>query len=347
MPNLCATLRFSTAGLPEPARVRAVRELHVSERAILSGNLDPIEPLEPLPGCPLDVDLTKRTLPGLAVVAGEFCGLRHAICRRGAPANGGDDLFLVANVRGCCTVRQRDRELQVEDGEAFLATRDETTIAVMRPTPAFWVGCRVPREPVALLLGRLSDMPISAVPRDTEALRLFITYASAIAGTLPLATAELQRLAAYHIHDLLAAIVRAARDGRSIAEGRGIAAARLCAIMRDIEAHIGDGDLSVGKIAGRHRITPRYVHKLFENEGLTFSSFVLGQRLSRAHRMLSDPCRADRNISTIAFAVGFGDLSYFNRAFRRHYGVTPSEVKQSSASADTPSIASQRPRSAM
>ena len=27
MPNLCATLRFSTAGLPKPARVRAVREL--------------------------------------------------------------------------------------------------------------------------------------------------------------------------------------------------------------------------------------------------------------------------------------------------------------------------------
>jgi AraC-like DNA-binding protein len=46
--------------------------------------------------------------------------------------------------------------------------------------------------------------------------------------------------------------------------------------------------------------------------------------------MLSDPRLADRKISEIAFAVGFGDLSYFNRAFRRHYVVTPSEVKQSS-----------------
>jgi AraC-like DNA-binding protein len=233
-------------------------------------------------------------------------------------------------------VRQGERELQIEDGEAVLATRDETTIAIMRPTPAFWVGCRVPREPVALLLGRLGDMPISTVPRDNEALRLFITYASAIAGALPLATADMQRLAACHVHDLLAAIVRAGHDGRSIAEGRGIAAARLSAIMRDIEAHIGDGDLTTGKIARRHRITPRYVHKLFENEGLTFSSFVLGQRLSRAHRMLSDPCRADRNIATVAFAVGFGDLSYFNRTFRRHYGVTPGEVRQSAAAPASP-----------
>ena len=67
--------------------------------------------------------------------------------------------------------------------------------------------------------------------------------------------------------------------------------------MADISEHLGDGDLSVAEIAIRHRVTPRYIHKLFENEGLTFSSFVLGQRLSRAHRILSDPHLADRNIS--------------------------------------------------
>jgi len=100
--------------------------------------------------------------------------------------------------------------------------------------------------------------------------------------------------------------------------------------MTDICAHLSDGELSVVEVAQRQRMTPRYVHKLFENEGLTFSSFVMGQRLARAHRMLSDPRLADQNISAIVFAVGFGDLSYFNRAFRRCYGVTPGEVKQSS-----------------
>ena len=64
--------------------------------------------------------------------------------------------------------------------------------------------------------------------------------------------------------------------------------------MTDIGANLGDGNLSVAEVARRHRVTPRYIHKLFENEGLTFSSFVVGQRLSRAHRMLSDPRLADR-----------------------------------------------------
>jgi AraC-like DNA-binding protein len=167
-------------------------------------------------------------------------------------------------------------------------------------------------------------------------LSLLVTYASAIAEALPLATSELQRLAVSHMHDLLAATIRATRGGRAIAEGRGIAAARLRSIIKDISARLADGDLSVVEIARRHRVTPRYVYKLFENEGLTFSSFVLGQRLSRAHRILSDPLLADRNISSVAFDVGFGDLSYFNRAFRKRYAATPTEIRRSAIRADPP-----------
>jgi AraC-like DNA-binding protein len=105
-------------------------------------------------------------------------------------------------------------------------------------------------------------------------------------------------------------------------------------MMADINANLGDDDLSVVEVAIRHRVTPRYVHKLFENEGLTFSSFVLGQRLSRVHRILSDPHLADRNISSVAFDVGFGDLSYFNRTFRRRYAATPTEIRQSAMRID-------------
>jgi AraC-like DNA-binding protein len=32
-------------------------------------------------------------------------------------------------------------------------------------------------------------------------------------------------------------------------------------------------------------------------------------------------------VSSIALDAGFGDISYFNRAFRRRYGATPSDVR--------------------
>lgn len=323
--DVCATLRFSTAGMPEATRARAVRDLHLHERTILSAKLEPIEPIEPLPDCPLHVDLTKRTLPGLAVVSGTLSGLRHAIRPSGA---GADDLLLGINVLGCSMARQHDRDLMLRDGDAFFATRGVTGFTIIRPTPVRFIGCRVPREAVAPLVGRLDDTPIRLVPHRTEVLTLLVTYSNAIAHAMPLATPELQRLAVTHMHDLIAAIVGATRDGQEIAEGRGIAAARLRAIMADISSNLGDGDLGVAEIARRHRVTPRYIHKLFESEGLTFSTFVLGKRLSRAHRILSDPRFADRNISSVAYDVGFGDLSYFNRTFRRRYAATPTDIRQ-------------------
>jgi len=54
---------------------------------------------------------------------------------------------------------------------------------------------------------------------------------------------------------------------------------------------------------------------------------VLGQRLARAHRLLTDPRRTERTLTAIAFEVGFSDLSYFNRAFRRRFGATPSDAR--------------------
>jgi AraC-like DNA-binding protein len=329
VPDTCATLRFSTAGMPEERRAQAVRELHLRERPILSAKLEPIEPLEPLEDFPLHVDLTKRTLPGLAIVSGTLSGLRHAVRPSGAVENGADDLLLGINVRGCSMASQRARDLTLRDGDAFFATRDETGFTITRPTPVRFIGCRLPRQAIAPLVGRLDDTPIRLVEPGTEALTLLVAYASAIADAMPLATPELQRLAVTHMHDLVAATIGATRDGRAIAEGRGIAAARLRAIMADINANLGDGDLSVAEVANRHRVTPRYVHMLFERQGLSFSGFVLGQRLTRAYRLLSDPHFADRNISSLAFDVGFNDLSYFNRMFRRRFLATPTDIRQS------------------
>jgi AraC-like DNA-binding protein len=82
--------------------------------------------------------------------------------------------------------------------------------------------------------------------------------------------------------------------------------------------------------AARHQVTPRYIQKLFESEGTTLTDHVLEQRLARAYRLLSNPRHAAEKISAIAFDCGFGDLSYFYRSFRRHYGATPSDVRAQS-----------------
>lgn len=63
------------------------------------------------------------------------------------------------------------------------------------------------------------------------------------------------------------------------------------------------------------------------DERTTLSQYVRSRRLARVHRMLTDPRHDHRTIVSIAYDAGFGDLSTFNREFRRHFGATPSEVR--------------------
>ncbi len=115
--------------------------------------------------------------------------------------------------------------------------------------------------------------------------------------------------------------------GAATANCRDIRASRLKVIKADILENIGD-ELTVTAVALRQGITPRYIHMLFESEGVTFSEYVLGQRLIHAFGMISDPHFVGLNITTVAFASGFGDLSYFNRTFRCCFGTTPSKLRK-------------------
>jgi AraC-like DNA-binding protein len=143
-----------------------------------------------------------------------------------------------------------------------------------------------------------------------------------------IATPEMRQLIVAQLCDLIAVTLGATRNATAVAEGRGIRAARLRAIKSDIEEHLAHGDLSPAAVARRQRISDSYIRKLFEGEGTSFSEFVLVRRLVRAHRMLTDQRWTDRSIAQIAFEAGFGDLSYFNRTFKRFYGTPPSEIRR-------------------
>jgi AraC-like DNA-binding protein len=107
----------------------------------------------------------------------------------------------------------------------------------------------------------------------------------------------------------------------------GIRAVRLHAIKSDILENLRQLSFSIHGVASRHGITVNYVRQLFAAEGITFTEFVLQKRLAAADLMLRDPRYADRNISAIAFEAGFGDVSYFNRIFRRRFGVKPADAR--------------------
>jgi len=59
-----------------------------------------------------------------------------------------------------------------------------------------------------------------------------------------------------------------------------------------------------------------------------FSAFVNGYRLAEVEAALADPGQAEVPILTIALDAGFGSIGPFNRAFKAHTGLTPTEYRR-------------------
>jgi AraC-like DNA-binding protein len=166
------------------------------------------------------------------------------------------------------------------------------------------------------------------IPRHTEALSLLAGYAGALLDEESLEAPELRRAVVAHVHDLVALTLGATRDAADVAVSRGVRAARLRSAKAYIIQNSSRRDLSIGAVAAHLGVTPRYVQRLFEGEGGTFSAFLLGRRLARAYRMLTEPRFAYSAVGAIAYDVGFNDLSYFNRCFKQHYGATPRDIRE-------------------
>jgi AraC-like DNA-binding protein len=81
-------------------------------------------------------------------------------------------------------------------------------------------------------------------------------------------------------------------------------------------------------VARAHGLSSRQAQRFFAHSDTTFTEFVLAERLSLAHRLLNEPRFRHRKISDIAYSTGFGDLSYFNREFRRRFGDSPSAIRK-------------------
>jgi AraC-like DNA-binding protein len=99
-------------------------------------------------------------------------------------------------------------------------------------------------------------------------------------------------------------------------------------ILEYIESHLSAADLTPTRIAAALHMTPRNLHYLFASEGETVARYILRRRLEESVRALTCVPPQQRTLTEIALDLGFGSVTHFGRAFRRCYGVTPSEYRR-------------------
>lgn len=100
--------------------------------------------------------------------------------------------------------------------------------------------------------------------------------------------------------------------------------------LRYIEGHLKDPDLNVQMIAQVLQTSPRQLQREFAATGTTPTAYIRQKRLEQACNMLVErkKSQSEVQISSIAFATGFNDISYFNRVFREAFGCAPGQYAQ-------------------
>lgn len=96
-------------------------------------------------------------------------------------------------------------------------------------------------------------------------------------------------------------------------------------VLSYVDAHYAE-NISVESMAKLCFYSKSYFMKFFkESMGSSFVSYLKDYRLEIASRML---LATDDNILDISSACGFDNLSYFNRSFKKKYGVTPGKYRK-------------------
>ncbi|MDH4988405.1 helix-turn-helix transcriptional regulator [Aminobacter anthyllidis] len=177
---------------------------------------------------------------------------------------------------------------------------------------------------LAALAPRVRTRALHHISASAAGANLLTGYADLLRAAAPDGEAG-RRLAGSHLYDLAALVIQGGSADTAEQVRPSLGAARLELVKAEIFRQLTDPELSVTAIARRQGITPRYIQRLFEQEGLTFSEFLRDARLDLARKSLDAPGAA--TVSAIAFDAGFNDLSHFNRVFRQRFGATPTEIK--------------------
>ncbi|MGH2857853.1 MAG: helix-turn-helix domain-containing protein, partial [Solirubrobacteraceae bacterium] len=134
--------------------------------------------------------------------------------------------------------------------------------------------------------------------------------------------------AASALCDQIAMLLALAVGGLHPPVKSGSRALLLQAALDELERSLAESDLCPARVAERIGVSTRYLHRLFADRGQTVGRCILERRLERCRSDLEDPAGRHLTVAWIACRHGFGDPAYFARAFKRRYGVTPSEHRR-------------------
>lgn len=93
-----------------------------------------------------------------------------------------------------------------------------------------------------------------------------------------------------------------------------------------IERRAGEATLTIERVCEELKVSPAFFRALLKREtGQTFHQYLTGLRMNRAMELLKTTTLKTQEIAQMC---GLGEASYFSYAFKKHFGVSPSQVRK-------------------
>ena len=235
-----------------------------------------------------------------------------------------DDRYCLVRNTGVrpSTTTHRGREFTLRPGSMALLKLDEPFFAADGSNSKKFTNVHFPTETLRAMVPGVEAM-VGRELAPGGALSMAMDYSDLLLQH-PEAVNEAGMAIAAHLLDLAAIGLGARADLAVEAQRGGLRAVRLKAVLTILQRHFSEPDFSAQKLAAEAGLSERYVNELLYEAGASFTTRLNELRMRKAADLLA---RKEGRISDIAFECGFNDLSYFNRCFRRRFGLTPTAAR--------------------
>jgi AraC-like DNA-binding protein len=163
-------------------------------------------------------------------------------------------------------------------------------------------------------------------PADSAEIRLLTAHAGMIHATV----ADLGTAGVEAAHSTLIELTKAVARGR-FDDVEPLLAPALTQAAKDLaDSRLADPELSPAMLARELNVSVRTLQRAFTAAGEPLTTYIRHRRLEEARLALTAPS-GRLSISELAAHWQFADGSHFTRAFKKHYGQTPTEYVRSTA----------------
>lgn len=232
-----------------------------------------------------------------------------------------DHLLLQLFVRGTNRGTNGNRDFVEQSGNVYAVNLSREVTA--ESTDAETLSLVLPRALLQAELPQLVDASGALFEDNSASAQIFANHLLSLRQHLGNAQASEAQAIVHGTLGLLDALTRNRDIGASPAQG-----ATLTTICHHIDRHLHDPALDVASLCSQFRCSRATLYRLFQPLG-GVREHIQRRRLMACFRAITAPSQAQRRIFDIALDFGFASPSHFSSLFRAHFGMTPSEARES------------------